>query len=374
MRFEIKSNVPLTDGFTNYFFKITDQPSEGLAYVPDSAKVTVGGDSKDVIAAPTAPTPVQDKVYFDQGNGYIGFTFPNVKAYAYNAPIVITYDMKVVHTGPQKNLARVDWSSNTANQPGSSCIADPASNCGDTQHADMNGVSFTSYYLEFKSVDGSKKNAPVGGEHFKVYRKGSKKPLKFRKCADGSYVYHPAEDASSKPTDELVAGTGKQTANGGEDLGMLKLDGLPPGIYTVEETDPPSSAPNAALVDFDVKITEDPANNGGAYVSIVRDGTDGLVDKPVPTADHLGAVITLNVTKAPEGAIDNVTHEINHVINNVVAPIIGNGAGNGTGSNGSGPLSVLATTGISVVGLLVLLCALVIVGTALMRRRHRIQR
>ncbi|WEV64020.1 isopeptide-forming domain-containing fimbrial protein [Bifidobacterium sp. ESL0732] len=362
MHFKLTSSVPMTAGFTNYFFKITDKPSAGLEYVANSARVTVDGTPITVVTAPSAaplPTP-NNEVYFDQGNisgaPYIGFTFPNVMAYTYNAPIVITYDMKVVQTGKQKNIPGVDWSSSVANQPTGSCVADSsAPACGATQHAYMTGVKFSSYYLKFHSVDGAKGNAPTGGTTFEVYRKGDNKPLTFRKQADGSYVYHPAEDEASHSTSNLVSADGKHIAEGGESLGGLKLDGLPPGIYTIKQTGSPSSAPDAAQADFDVSITEDPSNDG-AYVTTVRDDANGLVGKPAAASDKLGADITVNVTQ-PKKSIDGLPGIIGTLTGHPV---------NGPGS--------LAATGISIVALLVMLCALVLAGTALMRRRHRIQR
>lgn len=412
MRFKLESSVPLTAGFANYFFKISDKPTAGLAYVPDSAKVKVGGDSKDVIAAPASPTAVQDKVYLDQGTdgdgaAYVGFTFPNVMAYAYNAPIVVTYDMKVVQTGRQKNVAGVYWSSNnTNNQPGSSCVADPNVHCGLTDYADMNGIPFESYYLRFQNVDGSKNNAPIGGAKFEISKKDEKSPMTFRKLGDGSYVYHPAADVASHASSELVAAKDKaeQTASPvaliepnvrlaaeeDQDTGVLKVDGLTLGTYSVKETAPPTSTPKAQLVNFDLKLTKD-ASNDGVYVTMIRKDANGLVNDPADTQDYLGAKITMDVTKVPE----TVPEHINQIINGAIGAITGTGngnvgananvnasgstsanaSGNGNGSsNASGPLSVLATTGISLVALLILLCALVIAGTALMRRRHRIQR
>lgn len=411
MHLELRTNVPMTTAFGSYFFKITDKLTAGLKYVDGSAKAKVGG--VDVPVASTfSPTPLSmvNEVYSDHGNDvggtpYIGFTFPDVMEYTYNAPIVVSFDAKIINAGLQKNTVGVDWSSDIGNQPTPSCGANPAASCGATQHADTEMIQFATYYLQFQSVDGSKNNAPAGGAVFEVYKKGSKTPLRFRKLADGSYVYHPAEDEASHSTSDLVSASGKHTGDGGLDLGSLKIDGLPPGIYTIKEIEPPTGVSKAELVDFDVKLTVDHSNNDGVYVKVVRNDAHDLAGNPVSVDNHLGAVITLNVTKPKKGFIDTIisvikpifkpVHNENGDGNGGQGNANGNGSdGNGTAANGStangsanngatnntnesktsGPLGALATTGISLIALLVLICISVIVGTALMRRRHRIQR
>ncbi|WEV41963.1 hypothetical protein OZX57_08525 [Bifidobacterium sp. ESL0682] len=372
MHFLLLTKVPMTTGFSKYFFRVTDLPSAGLQYINNSRftapKVTVNGVNKDVIPAPgTAIVPAPDKVYLNQtpvnGSQQLGFTFPQIMSYTQGSKIEIRYSMKITGTGHQNNVAGIDWSSDVNNQPNNNCIADPAANCGTVHHSDTATYSMSSYYMTLRNIDGADREVPIGGATYKVLQNGS--PLTFRKLGDGHYVYHSGDD--TQVTTNVVASTQtgvqgaraisfvqpkiRQVAEDNEGLGCLKLDGLALGTYTIEEVAPPASKPNAELLKFDVKFTADDSNHG-TYVSLLRDYNGGLVQKPVASSDHLGATLSVNVTKQSGGIMG--------VINSFRNGMFGSGS--------------LAQTGVSLLILLVLLCCLLIAGTMILSRRHQISR
>jgi fimbrial isopeptide formation D2 family protein len=372
MHFKLTTKVPMTTGFNRYFFRVTDTASSGIEYVSNSAKVTVGNAGKNVVDVPTASTSPVDEVYLEEmtsnsdGMRHLNFTFPNVMQYQQHDNIVIEYDAKATQTGRQNNTAGVDWSSDVNHQPNGNCVADPAaSDCGVTKHSDTSNYSFATYNMVLKNFDGDLQNVQLGGAKFQLLKDG--KPLEFRKLGDGSYVYHP-DKAHSGLTTEMTVSERKPVVQGAraisffqprvqlaadsdEGLGNLKIDGLPFGIYTVSEVAPPTSKPNAELLKFDVKFTEDVSNHG-VYVSLLKDYTQGLVQQPVQNKDHLGATFSLNVSKQPSGLLG----AIGSVSNGILGP------------------GTLARTGVSLFILLILLCCLMAIATTIMKRRHQISR
>lgn len=372
MHFKLTAKVPMTTGFHKYFYRITDIASQGIEYVSGSAKVAVGNSRKNLANVPSVPTTPADEVYLEETTGnsdglrHLNFTFPYIMQYQHRDDIVIEYDAKVTQTGRQNNTAGVDWSSDVSNQPNDNCIADPsASACGVTKHSDTSNFSFSTYNMVLKNFDGDLQNVQLGGAKFQLLQDG--KPLEFRKLGDGSYVYHPSGNKSGV-TKEMTVSERKPVVQGAraisfvqprvqsvadsdESMGNLKIDGLPFGIYTVSQIAPPTAKPNAELLKFDVKFTEDVSNHG-VYVSLLRDYTQGLVQQPVQHKDHLGATFSLNVSKQRGGLLGALGS-------------IGNGIfGPGT----------LARTGVSLFILLVLLCCLMAIGTTIMKRRHQISR
>ncbi|WEV69438.1 SpaA isopeptide-forming pilin-related protein [Bifidobacterium sp. ESL0775] len=372
MHFILTSMEPMTTGFSRYFFQITDKASAGLQYVNGSAHATVDGSDVPLAPVPpTPPSPMVDEVYFAQsdisGSHYLTFTFPNITAYSSTAALQVEYDMKVVGTGIISNDAGVKWSSDSSHQPEPTCVANPATNCGAVEKNDTaSSYSFSSYYMMLESTDGMNQSLPLGGATYELLK--DDKPLSFRQLGEGYYVYHPSEDKESHTTTKLVTSSHTQVVQGAraasfieprtqqavdrdQGLGSLKIDGLPLGIYTVKETAPPTGKPDAELLKFDVKYTKDASNNG-TYVSLLRDYTGGLVQRPIGTRDHLGANFSLNVAKKRGG-------------------LLGVFGALGTGMFGPG---TLARTGASIVVLLILLCCLIAIGTAILSRRHQISR
>lgn len=372
MHFKLTAKVPMTTGFNKYFFRITDTASQGIEYISDSAKVVVGNSEKNLVDVPSSPTSPADEVYLEETTGnsdglrHLNFTFPYIMQYQYHDDIVIEYDARVTQTGRQNNAAGVDWSSDASSQPNNNCIADPSAlACGVTKHNDTSNFSLSTYNMVLKNFDGDLQNVQLGGAKFQLLQDG--KPLEFRKLGDGSYVYHPGGNKSGV-TNEMTVSERKPVVQGAraisfiqprvqlaadsdESMGNLKIDGLPFGIYTVSQIAPPTSKPNAELLKFDVKFTEDVSNHG-VYVSLLKDYTQGLVQQPVQNKDHLGATFSLNVSKERGGLLGAVGS-------------IGNGIlGPGT----------LARTGVSLFILLVLLCCLMAIGTTIMKRRHQISR
>lgn len=372
MHFKLTTKVPMTTGFDKYFFRVTDVASSGIEYVSGSAKVTVGDSEKKLVDVPSSPAQPADEVYLEEassnsdGMRRLNFTFPYIMQYQLHDDIVIEYDAKVTQTGRQNNAAGVDWSTDVRNQPNGNCVADPsASDCGTVKHGDTSNFSFATYNMVLKSYDGDFQNVQLGGAKFQLLKDG--KPLEFKKLGDGSYVYHPGNTKSSL-TKEMTVSEHKPVVRGAraisffkpgvrlaegfdEGMGDLKIDGLPFGIYTVSEIAPPTSKPDAELLKFDVKFTEDVSNHG-VYVSLLKDYTQGLVQQPIQNKDHLGATFSLNVSKQPSGLLG--------AIGSVSGGILGPGT--------------LARTGVSLFILLVLLCCLMAIATTIMRRRHQISR
>lgn len=372
MHFNLTAKVPVTTGFNKYFFRVTDTASSGIEYVSGSAKVRVGNSEKNLVDVPASPTAQADEVYLEEttsnpdGMRRLNFTFPYIMQYQLHDKIEIEYDAKVTQTGRQNNTAGVDWSTDVRNQPNGNCVADPsASDCGVVKHVDTSTFSFATYNMVLKNYDGELQNVLLGGAKFQLLKDG--KPLEFKKLGDGSYVYHPGKAKSSLTKEMTVSErkTGVQgaraisffqprvrlAADSDESMGNLKIDGLPLGIYTVSQIAPPTSKPNAELLKFDVKFTEDVSNHG-VYVSLLKDYTQGLVQQPVQNKDHLGATFSLNVSKEPSGLLG----ALGSISNGILGP------------------GTLARTGVSLFILLILLCCLMAIATTIMRRRHQISR
>lgn len=113
--YKITGKVPDMSGYTAYTYTVKDTMSAGLTFVENSATVTIGGGAGTVIAtaAPAGEDGASEVTFvidiFNQG-------------YAYDAPIVLTYDAvvndKAVTTDPVTNTAKLIYSNDPADPTG----------------------------------------------------------------------------------------------------------------------------------------------------------------------------------------------------------------------------------------------------------------
>lgn len=273
--FELDSHVPLTTGFANnYRFYISDKTTRaGLQLVTDDPDdITASVDNNPIAATDRASVkldsttgdPVLDasgnptydnmtattkytvrQSFWKDGSGNVlksedktVFDFsPSIKSYAYKAPIVITYKMKVLGseinpdtTDPLANDASVTTSTDPHNPPSGPnvCVPTQTTPCDDghtgTHTTDPSGLDPATRIIlrkaDFQSQDISTHANLPGGKL--TFKKNGRVDVHFMKLGDGKYKV--VETGTAGSTDEVEA----STAQGSE--GQLMISGL--GDYT----------------------------------------------------------------------------------------------------------------------------------------------
>ena len=186
----VKSDVPDMDGYTNYDYVVTDTMSKGLTFL-DNVKVTIAGEelADDVYEVETET--VGD-------NTVITITFDNFIQYKEQsgAPVEIKYTARVngnATIGNEGNLntAKLTFSNNPYNEEDN----------GETPGSDTRVYTTA---IQLTKVDGNDNNIKLTGAKFKI--------------SGGDLTEYEAEVDNN---------------------GVLKIEGIGAGTYTIEETQAP---------------------------------------------------------------------------------------------------------------------------------------
>ncbi|WEV76427.1 isopeptide-forming domain-containing fimbrial protein [Bifidobacterium sp. ESL0800] len=332
LTYQIIASIPLTTGFSHYKYVLTDQPSAGLTYEPDETTVeisnseifdTAGSQAVDV-PAPTGyevtpavgstPTSGQAITFnlskvirlISQGDGtsahpqYFGSHF-----------IKITYKMRVddqavagnVHNGvklaysndTQKQPDNDNGDDNTApNPPASEGVIDHTNDPNDPNQPKV-------YFYNFGIVDQARNNHSTKLDDATFQIKDSDgKIIKFYPVKDenGKVIkgsYKKAADQRDSNTEAITslrrASAPNDAVNGSLTDGQLRFDGLAAGVYTVEETDPPTGYSEISKSTFTVTIDTDAPysaaaphyKNGGDVFDLVEANETGWTHAQNPT-------------------------------------------------------------------------------------------
>ncbi|RBP98192.1 hypothetical protein CRD60_03370 [Bifidobacterium aemilianum] len=282
VHYRVTASVPLTTGFPIYKYSITDKPSAGLTVIDPSdathgVRVYVASDEAGIASS----TPVADSKYaasMDASDHHLVVDLTShIKEsdpYEYGKTIFIDYWMQVndaATSGTVSNGVSLEYSNDPANPPtnndgtgGSTVINDP-----DTK--DLSNVYFYSFSVQKKAkADGSS----LSGAQFQIKDKSTGTSVRFMKVGNPGGVvipgsYKKAADqsaANTNATDTLEVSDGSYTDAGKLDKGLLKIDGLADGTYTVAETKAPEGFSGTFKPSFDEKI-ETRVNAGKADAS-----------------------------------------------------------------------------------------------------------
>lgn len=295
LTYQIIASIPLTTGFTHYKYVITDQPSEGLTYEPSNTSVEISNselfDTASSLAvdvpAPTGyeVTPAVDstptsgqKITFNlspvirlisQGDGtaahpqYFGSHF-----------IKITYKMRVddkAVSGNVHNGVKLAYSNDTQKQPDNdngddNTAPNPPASEGVIDHTtDPNDPSQPKVYFYSFGIEDQARNNPstkLDDATFQI-KDSDGQVIKFYpvKDSNGKVIKGSYKKAADQSADNTTAITSLKRSSAPNDAvngtltdGQLRFDGLAAGVYTVEETDPPTGYSEISKSTFTVTI------------------------------------------------------------------------------------------------------------------------
>lgn len=265
LSYKVTSKVPLWTGFDHYYFEVIDRPSAAFA----------GGDIKDLTVAvggdelregtdftvSTGRNP--DGTYPADADGSYHIVFTNIEQHDVDAPIVITYKMKVTNAGDDEGVVNSAVIEHSGKNDGQCAGLD-----ADYQHAhqelgcvtrtmpgDDSTVTSVVYSVTIRNYSAHDSSAAVtdadltAGSRFKVFDNGTDpahaNALTFKLTAsaggDAEYTYDPA---------------GTVSEIGGDGFKTLSIKGLAETTYAFIQTKTPGESGKSTKSSFTVAIAK----------------------------------------------------------------------------------------------------------------------
>lgn len=231
IEFTVKSKVPDTTNYKTYNMKFTDKFTDGLTFVPESVKVTIGNK-------PMAPTTDYTVTEPTAGSNTLTIELVNViqhitgSKYATGDEIQITYKAKlnknaIGETDPETNEVKINYSN------------DPDGGYDGVTEVDKDKVY--TFDIDLHKYAAGNESAFLAGAEFKLYdnednAKGETPDtaIKLVKTDDTHYRVATAEEIATpgglEITDTITTVS----------TGMVNIDGLGEGDYWLKETKAPS--------------------------------------------------------------------------------------------------------------------------------------
>ena len=231
IEFTVKSKVPDTTNFNTYNMKFTDTFSDGLTFVPESVKVTIGGDTMAATTdyTVTEPNGGDNTLTIDLVDviGHIADT-----TYATGDEIVITYKAKlnknaIEEVDSETNEVKINYS----NKPDG----------GYDGETEVDKDKVYTFDIDLHKYAAGNEGAYLEGAEFKLYdneeNAKAETPdtaIKLVKLDDTHYRVATADEITT-PGGLTITDTITTVSTG-----MVNIDGLGEGDYWLKETKAPS--------------------------------------------------------------------------------------------------------------------------------------